>query len=278
MPQMIPNPGAFVGFIHEKRFRKLRFYRNYLSTVQRLLLPAQATLARLGEAWALYERIKKKDVVTHMMPDKLKKQDEARKVIENLDYYLTIRRNVHGVPLSYLVRDEAEAPDVANDPGHATPSFDDEMIRRAPHTGAIYAADNKTLWDIVRTITRDGLDGIGFRPTQEQETEGKPILTSKVTIWAKASQTRSSIKPMPYSPRHVRCTRQKERDEEKKLFPCLLFLFYYYHVMVGNSIMLSGSSSEYSGSSSLSGIAIASFSSIPRLYPMICFLLLLQHQ
>jgi hypothetical protein len=155
IPLMIPNPGAQVGFIYEKRFRQLRFYRNYLSSVQRPMMPAQATLARLIEAWALYEMLEE-DEAPDNMPEKLVKQDDARRVIENLDEYLKKRRNIHGVPLSYLVRDQVEAPDIAVDQGYATPSFDEEMIRRAPHIGAIYTSDNKILWNVIRHITHNG--------------------------------------------------------------------------------------------------------------------------
>jgi hypothetical protein len=54
MPQMTLNSGALVRFIHEKRFRQLWFNQNYLTIVQRPMTPAQATLAWLTEAWALY--------------------------------------------------------------------------------------------------------------------------------------------------------------------------------------------------------------------------------
>jgi hypothetical protein len=163
MPQMIPNPGAQVGHFHEIRLRQLRFYRNYLSIVQRPMMTAQAiaqaTLARLIAAWALYLKIEqgaKDDDSSIELPEKLKNQDDARKILEDLDDYLKKRRNIQGVPMSYLIRDDENAPDIASDPGYATPSFDDEMIRRASYIGEIYITDNRALWSIVRHITHDG--------------------------------------------------------------------------------------------------------------------------
>ncbi len=130
MPQFITNPGAAVGKFHEIRFRQLRFYRNYLSLVQRPMIPLQSPLIRLVEAWVFSKEIKNHDNSILIMPLKLEKSDEARKVIENLDDYLKKHRNANGIPLAYLTRDDVAAPDVADDPGYATPSFDKEMIRR----------------------------------------------------------------------------------------------------------------------------------------------------
>ncbi len=90
------------------------------------------------------------------MPLKLEKSDEARKVIENLDDYLKKHRNANGIPLAYLTRDDVEAPDIADDPGYATPSFDEEMIRRASHVGTSYNIDNKALWGIIFQIRHGG--------------------------------------------------------------------------------------------------------------------------
>ena len=94
MPAFIPNPGAQVGFLHEKGLRMLRFYRGYMATIQRPSMPNQVTTARLNEAWVFYEMLEATKDVLVDKPPKLTKQDDARKVIENLDNYLKLKRNV----------------------------------------------------------------------------------------------------------------------------------------------------------------------------------------
>ena len=173
MPPTITNPGAPVGFIHEKRLRQLRFHRNYFSIVQRPMVPGQATLLRLRDSWSLYEAIKNyQDGTAPPLPGKLSKQDDARKVIEDLDHYLKKIRNSQGVPMSYLTRDDETPPAVGDDPGYSTPSFDDEMIRRASHNSSDYAEDNKTLWDVVRHITHGG-PGWNWVSTHQRSMNGR---------------------------------------------------------------------------------------------------------
>jgi hypothetical protein len=58
--------------------------------------------------------------------------------------------------MAYLTIENVDAPDVADDPGYATPSLDEEMIRRASHVGTSYNIDNKALWGIIRQITHGG--------------------------------------------------------------------------------------------------------------------------
>jgi hypothetical protein len=55
-----------------------------------------------------------------------------------------------------MTRVDVDAPDLADDPGYASPSVDDEMIRRASHVGDTYDQDNKELWSIIRHITHGG--------------------------------------------------------------------------------------------------------------------------
>jgi hypothetical protein len=157
MPQVIRNSGAPIGYVNELRFRQLRFYRNYLHLVQRPMVPALATLARLQTAWAFFTMIEEAaESQADVLPEKMKKTEDARKILENLDHYLNKIRNRNGIPLSYMTRSEVEAPDLADDPGYASPSFEDEMKRRASHVGETYNQDNKTLWGIIRHITHGG--------------------------------------------------------------------------------------------------------------------------
>ena len=103
MAQMIRNSGASIGYLSELRFRQLRFYRNYLSLVQRPMIPALATLPRLQTAWMFFKVIEEAaESKADVLPEKMKKTDDARKIIENLDHYLKKIRNIDGIPLSYV--------------------------------------------------------------------------------------------------------------------------------------------------------------------------------
>jgi hypothetical protein len=43
-----------------------------------------------------------------------------------------------------------------NDPGFGLPTYDMEMITRAPHTGPSYQIDNHAVWDVIRYMTHGG--------------------------------------------------------------------------------------------------------------------------
>jgi hypothetical protein len=112
LPPTIRNPGAKVGYVHELRFRQFRFYRQYLHLVQRPMAPAHATLARLKAAWVFFQVIEDTDESqADLLPEPMKRTDDARKIIENLDHYLKKIRNIDGIPLSYMTRTEVQAPD-----------------------------------------------------------------------------------------------------------------------------------------------------------------------
>jgi hypothetical protein len=44
----------------------------------------------------------------------------------------------------------------ADDPGFGQPSYNEEMIMRAPHTGPEFQLDNRSVWDMIRHVTYGG--------------------------------------------------------------------------------------------------------------------------
>ena len=65
------------------------------------------------------------------------------------------------IPLSYVVRQEAEVPPQATDPSANYPLVQDEMICRVSHqTGAgavdpVFEVDNRLVWTIIADLMRD---------------------------------------------------------------------------------------------------------------------------
>jgi hypothetical protein len=80
----------------------------------------------------------------------------VRRVIENLDAYLRQKRGTQGVPLAYIVRTESIPPPEAADLPFGIPTYNDDMIRRAPHYGIAYQSDNIMAWHVVRHLFHGG--------------------------------------------------------------------------------------------------------------------------
>ena len=153
-PPTIPNPGVTCGRVFEQRLQMLRYYVFHLTRIQRMpVVPSNATLAIITTVYKLKDHDKSEEDVDLPAPA-LKKVDQARVVLENLDEYLLRKRGEQGCPLAYVVRETAALPAV--DPGFGLPTYDAEMIARAPHTGIHYPADNATVWTAIRQLTRDG--------------------------------------------------------------------------------------------------------------------------
>eukprot|EP00980_Cylindrotheca_fusiformis_P018169 scaffold5886_cov93-Cylindrotheca_fusiformis.AAC.3 len=145
------NPGIAIGMPQELRLCQVQFYVEYMGLVQRRADTAHATLVRLRELWLFRQRLEsEKEAEPLEPPEKMEKQDEARKYIEDIDEYLLRTRNSKGVPLAYLTRTNVNAPAIADDPGYGSPSWDAELIRRVPHTGTDFDEDNKALWTVMR--------------------------------------------------------------------------------------------------------------------------------
>jgi hypothetical protein len=152
IPATIPNPGLTLGLGYEKRLKMLRYYIHHLNRIQRTMVPAQATLARLT---ACYRRKEEEDEDEDVeLPSKMTRIDKVREVLENIDNYLTQKRGGSGLSLAYVVRDDVNLPAV--DPGYGMPTMVDEMISRGPHFGQYYQQDNIDVWQVIRHVTHGG--------------------------------------------------------------------------------------------------------------------------
>jgi hypothetical protein len=153
-PQTIPNPGISVGFVYEKRLQMLRYYVAHLVRTQRSFDADQATLNLLATIYALKEEEEGNDKLKLELPEKLKTVDKIRQSLENIDNYLTRKFGASGLPLMYIVRESVGLPLI--DLGLLVPTIHDDMIARGPHTGSVYQADNREVWQVIRHVTHEG--------------------------------------------------------------------------------------------------------------------------
>lgn len=152
---MMTNPGVLIGYVYEKRLKMLRFYCCYLERVQRDFDDNAATLGVLTNCYGLKELEEAEDDEAKA-PEKLSDVKNIRQTLENLDTYLLRKRGSWNIPLAYVVREVVALPAPANDPGFGMPSYELELIRRAPHDGRYYTEDLKAVWMVIRAITHDG--------------------------------------------------------------------------------------------------------------------------
>jgi hypothetical protein len=157
VPEHLPNPGLQIGHLHEKRLKMLRYYIFHLQRIQREFDPNVATMVILQEIYLLKE-VDDEDLKPSL-PETLVKTDKVREVIENIESVLLTMKVINGVPLLYVVRDLVALPTGVGDdvdPGFGLPSYTQEMIRRAPHTGVYFREAEKSVWSVIRHVTHGG--------------------------------------------------------------------------------------------------------------------------
>jgi hypothetical protein len=174
-PPELPNRGITVGFVYEKRLRQLRYFRWHLHRIQRPWNPQQATLARLNELWTRFELEENATDNEPSYPDPLKKIEDVRKVIENIDDWLHRRLGVRGSPLAYVTRPEVLPPDP--DPGIGLPTLHDELVRRTRHGDQYYRQDQIEVWNMLRHVAHGG-PGWSWISTYARRQDGREAYLS----------------------------------------------------------------------------------------------------
>jgi hypothetical protein len=153
-PPTITNPGVLVGHAVEVRLKMLCYFVKHLVRIQRMpFVPAVATLARIVAVYKLKDAEKDEDEDIKL-PTPLAKLDDVRVTLENIDDYLRRKLGDSGCPLAYITRDTVALPII--DEGFGLPSYSEEMINRAPHTGVSYQRDNIAVWNVIRHVTHGG--------------------------------------------------------------------------------------------------------------------------
>jgi hypothetical protein len=125
--------------------------------VQRNFDPITATMDVLHQVYLLKDVDEETAEVD--LPDKLTKTDKVREVIENIESVLLVMKGINGVPLLYVVRDLVALPTGIGDDvdaGFGLPTYTQEMVRRAPHTGVYFREAQKSVWNVIRHVTHGG--------------------------------------------------------------------------------------------------------------------------
>jgi hypothetical protein len=157
VPDVLPNPGVQIGHLHEKKLKMLRYFVFHLQRVQRNFDPITASMDVLHEVYLLKDVDEETAKVE--LPDKLTKTDKVREVIENIESVLLVMKGINGVPLLYVVRDLVALPTGIGDDvdaGFGLPTYTQEMVRRAPHTGVYFREAQKSVWNVIRHVTHGG--------------------------------------------------------------------------------------------------------------------------
>jgi hypothetical protein len=165
-PAFVPNLGTAVGRIHQERLKQIAYYYSYLNIVNRTFDPQHATVEELVRLWEYKKNLEgikesKKDG-EDKYPEKFTNSKSSREFIESVENWIDDHYGVKDIPLAYVIREDDEVPDDDNDPlplGQDT--FDDELIRRASHSGELWAANNAKVWQMIRHVTH-GTDAWAF--------------------------------------------------------------------------------------------------------------------
>ncbi len=162
-PPTIPNPGhSTVGYVFERHLKQLVYEINHCDRIHSPFEHAQSNLNRLRQTYRIKEEEEKRGddlAYTPDHPEKCTKVEQVHKSLEDLNDWVLSSYGVSGLPLAYVLRDTVELPENTPneaDPGYGRPTRKEEMIRRAPHTGEDYGADNRTVWACVRHMFYDG--------------------------------------------------------------------------------------------------------------------------
>jgi hypothetical protein len=167
---MIANPGYPIGHIHVKRLKILHYYAMHLKRFQRQFIPAESELDLLNEIYKLKEQEDEAESLNY--PEKLTSFDKVRRMTENIDAWILQKIGVTCVPLAYVTRLNPVPPLEAIDHLFGQPSYHDDMIRRAPHSGISYHTDNNTVWNMIRAVLH-GRPGWGWIQSHQNEMDGR---------------------------------------------------------------------------------------------------------
>ena len=142
-----PNPPVAardVSMRTEEMLIKLMYFTIMWYKTGRAMDLAQATPARLDDAY---------DYILTLADDPSDDEVPAftgKKIVrwfEALDSYIMDKKGTSGLPLGYLIRENAAVPAV--DPGFGNPSIAEDLVLRGRHNGFFYRAENKVLFKII---------------------------------------------------------------------------------------------------------------------------------
>ena len=170
-PPQIADPGLKVTYLQEKRLKCLVHYLKTCCRTQRDFQPAEATREKLQET-ALQKEIEEEiEKSTIVVPKKLSTSKKVRESLDDISNFLSKKRGKWGIYLAYIIR-ENDHSDPTTLPDGPFATVDDEMIERAPHSGAKFKSDNVIVWNIVRDVFYD-TEGWSWVSQFERKKDGR---------------------------------------------------------------------------------------------------------
>ena len=149
------NVGVEVSFMTEKSLRKLAHFARHFHTIQRQLDENEATEERFEALWELKEAEDAEEQVDAEIPKKFTTDEHARQTMEDIDAYLFAKKGKLGAPLAYVVRDNVELPDAADDPGYDDMEYEEQLVQRSRHSGPAFTQDRKSVWTLLYSVFHD---------------------------------------------------------------------------------------------------------------------------
>ena len=129
--------------LQEDRLRQFARYVKYCYIVQRQVVYADASLARLRHVDQWFKTLPEDpsdDMVATYKPG-----IDRRLWVDSIIDYFRAKKGAHSkVPLLYVLREVVALPAV--DPGFGIPDLDQEVERRGRHDGDFFNSDNRSVW------------------------------------------------------------------------------------------------------------------------------------
>ena len=152
------HPGFVVSPLAISNLKVMRLALKHHQLIQRAVTPAMVDMAWI-RTWEFLVDFRKEAAGKKPKDEELPKvkMSDWAKTKETITTHFDEVFGPDGVPLSYIIRDDSEVPAEADDNQADNYAGDHikELIRRAPHTGATYNADNRTMCRLLKKICQD---------------------------------------------------------------------------------------------------------------------------
>ena len=153
----IRHPGFQVSVLTLSNLKVMRLALQYHENVQRTITPLWITQEFITD-WEFLVEFRKETEKRVPKDDELPKvdmKDWAKTKERIIDHFSGVYGKT-GIPLAYILRDESDVPDeFEDDQENYNGDHIKELIARAPHQGAAYKADNRTMLRLLKKMFED---------------------------------------------------------------------------------------------------------------------------
>ena len=104
--------------------------------------------------------------------DKFTTTKKSRETLEDVESWIDRSHGLEGMPLQYVIREDPNVPNAANDKGYSQPSVRDELLRRLSHAAPAYSEDNHKVWNMLYHVTH-GTEAWAFVKGYQRTNNGR---------------------------------------------------------------------------------------------------------